>query len=70
MGIFERKYKDGVVVCEKLRPSQKLTIVQFLNGLYYCKIQEHDSDRQLVYFESELEPYVHFVQKQNLALAS
>lgn len=57
---LDNKFKNGDYVYEKVRPFQMLTVVNFLNGLYYCQIHERDSQKQLVYFENELKQYTHF----------
>lgn len=59
---MERKFNIGDHVFESVRPFQKLTVVNFLNGLYYCKIHEHNSKKQLVYSENELKQFIHFSQ--------
>jgi uncharacterized protein YodC (DUF2158 family) len=51
---MENKFKSGEVVMERIRPSLKLTVSRYANGIYYCLIQERDSKRELVYSEREL----------------
>jgi uncharacterized protein YodC (DUF2158 family) len=67
---MEMKFKTGDQVYERVRPFQKLTVVNFLNGLYYCKIHERDSNKQLVYSENELAQFVHFILKHNNNITS
>jgi uncharacterized protein YodC (DUF2158 family) len=50
----ENRYKSGEIVIERIRPSLKLTVSRYVNGIYYCLIQERESKRELVYFEREL----------------
>lgn len=51
---LKNKYEDGEVVFERIRPTQKLVISSFSNGLYYCKILEGRVRKAFVYFEREL----------------
>ena len=51
---METKYKNGEVVSERIRPALKLVIRRFMNGIYYCEVQENRSRKELVYFEREL----------------
>ena len=53
---MENKYKNGEVVFDRIRPTQKLVIRGYLNGIYYCKCQESRNRKELVYFERELLP--------------
>ena len=48
------KYKSGEIVIERVRPCLKLIVNRYVNGIYYCLIQERNSKKELVYFESEL----------------
>ncbi len=56
---MENKYKSGEVVIERIRPSLKLIVNRYVNGIYYCLIQERDSKRELVYLERELVSGIH-----------
>jgi uncharacterized protein YodC (DUF2158 family) len=56
---MENKYKNGEVVVERIRPSLKLIVSRYVNGIYYCLIQERSSKRELVYFERELGTGIH-----------
>jgi uncharacterized protein YodC (DUF2158 family) len=51
---MENKFKSGEVVSERIRPTLKLTVSRYVDGIYYCLIQERESKRELVYFEREL----------------
>jgi len=51
---MESKYKKGEVVIERIRPTLKLIVSRYVDGIYYCLIQERESKRELVYFEREL----------------
>jgi len=50
----ENKYKEGEVVYERTNPTRKLIIGRYMDGLYYCKLQESKKQKELVYFEREL----------------
>lgn len=52
--IMEPKFKNGEVVYEKIRPLQKLFVSKLQSGLYYCKVEEDKSRKELVYFERDL----------------
>jgi hypothetical protein len=51
---MENKYKRGEIVIERIRPTLKLIVSRYEDGIYYCLIQERESKRELVYFEREL----------------
>lgn len=51
---MESKYKPGEIVRERIRPSLKLIVSRYNNGIYYCLTQERVSKKELVYFEREL----------------
>lgn len=52
---MENKYKEGDIVNERVRPSQKLIVSRLMNKIYYCKIQENPDRKELVFFERELQ---------------
>ncbi len=52
---MENKYKEGDIVNDRVRPSQKLIINRHMNNIYYCKIQENPRRKNLVFFERELQ---------------
>jgi len=51
---MKNKYKSGEIVSERIRPTLKLIVNRYVDGIYYCFIQERDSKKELVYFEREL----------------
>jgi len=51
---MENKYKNGEIVSERIRPSMKLRVNRYVNGIYYCFIQDRNSKKELVYLEWEL----------------
>jgi hypothetical protein len=51
---MESKYKRGEVVAERIRPSLKLIVNRYVDGIYYCLRLERDTKKELVYFEREL----------------
>jgi hypothetical protein len=48
------KYKPGEIVYEKVRPSQKLIIEQYLDKIYYCKPVHAPHRKALAYLERDL----------------
>ena len=55
---MENKFKSGEIVIERIRPSLKLIVSRYVNGIYYCLIEERSSKKELVYFERELVGYL------------
>jgi len=51
---LKNRFENGDVVFERIRPSQKLVISSFANGLYYCKLLGGRVRKAFVYFEREL----------------
>ncbi|MDZ7646160.1 MAG: hypothetical protein U5K54_02675 [Cytophagales bacterium] len=51
---MEIKFKAGDEVYERIRPSQKLIVTRYFKGIYYCKIEEHKTAKELMYFERDL----------------
>jgi hypothetical protein len=54
---MENRFKEGEVVYERTRPSQKLVIANFAGGIYYCHVEENVHRKKLVFFERELKSY-------------
>lgn len=52
---MDKKFKQGEVVYERIRPTLKLIVGNYINNLYYCKLMEYPKRKELVYFERELE---------------
>ena len=52
--VMENKFRSGEIVSERIRPSLKLIVSRYVNGIYYCLMQERNSKKELVYFEREL----------------
>ncbi len=50
---MENKYKEGDIVYERIRPSQKLIVKLVLYNVYYCQPEE-SKKRELVFFERDL----------------
>ena len=50
----DNKFKIGEVVFAKVDTQQKLTIADYKDRIYYCKIEGQPDKTQLVYFEREL----------------
>jgi len=53
---MKNKFKEGEVVRAKVNPNQNLIVRRYVDRIYYCKIQENPSHKDLVYFERELLP--------------
>lgn len=51
---MENLYKEGDVVCAKENPTKKLVIRRYVDRIYYCKVQDDITAKELVYFEREL----------------
>lgn len=52
---MENKYKEGQVVHAKVNPALKLVIRRYVDRIYYCKVQDDLTRKELVYFEREIE---------------
>ncbi|HEY5747362.1 MAG TPA: hypothetical protein VIU12_14890 [Chryseolinea sp.] len=48
------KFKEGEIVFERIRPTNKLIIVRRDNGLYYCRPSSGLRRKDLVYMERDL----------------
>jgi len=53
---MENKFKEGEIVRAKVNPTLKLLIRRYVDRIYYCKILEDPTLKELVYFERELLP--------------
>lgn len=51
---MENKFKEGEEVYAKVNPSLKLIIRRYVDRIYYCKIKENPTQKELVYFEREI----------------
>ncbi len=51
---MENTYKEGEVVYERIRPTQKLIVKRYACNLYYCQAEENTRQKELVYQEREL----------------
>jgi hypothetical protein len=52
---MKNKYKEGQVVHAKVDPELKLVIRRYVDRIYYCKVQNDPTRKELVYFEREIE---------------
>jgi hypothetical protein len=52
--IMENKYKEGDIVTAKENPNKKLIVRRYVDRIYYCKVENDPSAKELVYFEREL----------------
>jgi uncharacterized protein YodC (DUF2158 family) len=57
MSIMGNKFKEGEVVQAKVNPALNLVIRRYVDRIYYCKIQQDLTHKELVYFERELVPH-------------
>jgi hypothetical protein len=55
---MENKYQVGETVYAKVNPDLKLIIRRYVARIYYCKIQKKPNEKDLVYFEREILPFV------------
>ena len=51
---MKNKYKEGEEVYAIVNPSLKLIIRRYVHRIYYCKIKEDPTRKELVYFEREI----------------
>lgn len=51
---MENKYKEGQEVFAKVNPTLKLIIRRYVDRIYYCKVKENPTQKELVYFEREI----------------
>lgn len=52
--MIENKFKEGEVVFAKVNPTLKLVVRRYVDRIYYCRIQQTPTRKELVYFEREL----------------
>ncbi len=51
---MENKYKEGQVVYSIEYPKLALIIRRYVDRIYYCKVKEDLSRKEMVYFEWQL----------------
>jgi hypothetical protein len=49
-------YPEGTRVTAKVNPALQLTIVKYMQRIYYCAVVGDEQSKQLAYFERELTP--------------
>jgi len=52
------KYKKGDLVFAKVRPGVVLVVRLYVRKVYYCAITNNPGANELVYYDSELRPYL------------
>ena len=52
--LMENKHKEGDTVFAYENPKLKLVVRRYVDRIYYCKIQEDPTRKELVYFDREL----------------
>lgn len=50
----QNRYESGDVVFAKVNPTLALVVRQYIDQVYFCKVQEDPDRKDLVYFEREL----------------
>lgn len=51
----QNKYQAGDKVRAKVNPHLMLVVRRYIDRVYYCKIENDPNQKELVYFERELE---------------
>lgn len=51
---MDTKFKAGEIVVERIRPTIKLVVIRYDNGLYYCKEHAFRNRKGIAYMEREL----------------
>jgi hypothetical protein len=49
------KFKTGEIVVERVHPMNKLIVIRYNNGLYYCKAQAFKKRKDIAYLERDLQ---------------
>ena len=52
---MENKFLVGETVFAKVHPEVMLVIRRYVDRIYYCRLKEGKSHKDLVYFEREIE---------------
>lgn len=52
---MENKYAEGSIVYAKVNPRLKLAVRRYVKRIYYCTNLAHPQEKELVYFERELD---------------
>jgi hypothetical protein len=47
-------YPEGMLITAKESPALLLKIMKYKQRIYYCAVDGHEDQKQLVYFEHEL----------------
>ena len=55
-------YKEGTVICAKVKPALKLIITKYRQRICYCSVLGHPSENHFAYFEKELIPPIGSLQ--------
>jgi hypothetical protein len=54
--MMENIFKVGDFVRAKVNPTLLLVVRRYVDKIYYCRIQQDPTQKELVYFERELIP--------------
>jgi hypothetical protein len=52
---MENKFREGETVVAKVRPEVLLVIRRYVDRIYFCRLKDKTDDKDLVYFEREIE---------------
>lgn len=52
----ENIFKEGDVVRAKVNPTLLLVVRRYVDRIYYCRIQQNPTQKEMVYFEREIIP--------------
>ena len=56
---MENKFLVGETVFAKVHPEVMLVIRRYMDRIYYCRLKNEKSEKDLVYFEREIERLGH-----------
>lgn len=51
---MDNKFKQGDEVFERVRPTQRLVISRYSEGIYYCKDKQTRIRKELVFLERDI----------------
>ena len=51
---MENKYKEGQIVYSIEYPTLPLIVRRYVDRIYYCKVKDDPTRKELVYFERQL----------------
>lgn len=54
---MENNFNTGQIVFATANPEQILVVRRYLDRIYYCRMKDSENEKDLVYFERELEGF-------------